>query len=84
MVPLPEAAGPSMAMIMREPLPLAPCPREALRAGRRDCRDGKAVAVALDAGQGQAVHVSRPRHPVRRLAGGHHRPTPDRGVQPGV
>ena len=37
-------------------------------AGRRD---GEAVALAADAGQGQAVRVSGPRHPVRRFAGRH-------------
>ena len=34
-------------------------------------RDGQAVDLAADPGQGQAVHVPRPRHPVRRFAGRH-------------
>jgi hypothetical protein len=44
-VPLPEAAGPSMAMIIASRVPWLPALRSALRAGRRGCRDGKPVSL---------------------------------------
>ena len=42
----------------------------------------KLSLVAADAGQGQAVRVPRPRHPLRRFAGRHSQPRATAEVQP--